>query len=167
MYTKRLIVFTTAAILSMLFAAGCSTTDTTNTSEATATSNTVANNSNSSSVGPTANDAATPVITPAVNNSQSAPVKSGSPAPQTAKIPDHKIGSGGNDFYLFSKIRGQINEDAQLKNTNLVVNINDGVVTLTGTVANPEQKAQAEQLAHGVEGVKGIKNQLRISTGKN
>jgi osmotically-inducible protein OsmY len=35
-------------------------------------------------------------------------------------------------------------------------------VTLTGTVANAGQKAHAEKVAMGIDGVKSVKNQLRI-----
>lgn len=89
------------------------------------------------------------------------------PATAVGKPPAPVVGSGGNDFYLFSQIHGQINQDEQLRNTNIVVKINAGVVTLTGTVANPEQKGRVEQLAHGVQGVKDVKNQLRVAAGNS
>jgi len=83
----------------------------------------------------------------------------------SANMPKPQIGSGGNDFYLFTQARGALNTDAGLKSANVVVDVKEGVVTLTGTVASAEQKSKAEQLVRSV-GSKTVKNQLRISAGK-
>jgi osmotically-inducible protein OsmY len=37
------------------------------------------------------------------------------------------------------------------------------VVTLSGSVASAEQKAKAEAVARGVEGVTGVKNMLTVA----
>ncbi|MCA1616914.1 MAG: glycosyltransferase, partial [Acidobacteria bacterium] len=82
-----------------------------------------------------------------------------------ANVPKPQIGSGGNDLYLFTRARGVIGTDAELKAANIVVEVKDGVATLSGTVASDAQKSKAEQLTLGV-GVKTVKNQLRVSAGK-
>lgn len=85
------------------------------------------------------------------------------PAPP-ANVPKPQIGSGGNDFYLFTQARAALNADAELNAANLVVDVKQGVATLSGAVKNPEQKSKAEQLVRAA-GLKTVKNQLRVSGG--
>jgi hyperosmotically inducible protein len=164
----KLITYAASVLLLSVCVNGC--TKTTDNSTPPPSNTTVSNNpappdTNAGSPNvTTANSSASPLAPPPVagippENS----AKSKQPTTAVGKPPERVIGSGGNDFYLFSKIHGELSQDEQLKNSNIIVNINAGMVTLTGTVANAEQKARAEQLAHGVEGVKGIKNQLRIA----
>ena len=40
-----------------------------------------------------------------------------------------------------------------------------GVVTLTGTVPTAQQRAQAEQVAKRVRGIRAVKNQLKVKAG--
>lgn len=82
-----------------------------------------------------------------------------------ANMPKPQIGSGGNDFYLFTQARAALNADAELKAANIVVDIKQGVATLSGAVKSAEQKSKAEQLVQAA-GLKTVKNQLRVSTGK-
>lgn len=82
-----------------------------------------------------------------------------------AKMPTPQIGSGGNDFYLFTKARGALSADAELKAANVVVDVKEGAITLSGTVKSAEQKSKAEQLVRAV-GSKTVNNQLRISNVK-
>lgn len=82
----------------------------------------------------------------------------------TANIPKPQIGSGGNDFYLFTQARAALNADAELKAANIVVDIKEGVATLSGAVKSAEQKSKAEQLVQAA-GLKTVKNQLRVSSG--
>ena len=53
---------------------------------------------------------------------------------------------------------------ASLK-SNIVVDVKNGGATLSGTVANAEQKSRAEQLVRALNGIMGVKNQLNVSTG--
>jgi hyperosmotically inducible protein len=165
----RMMLYAASAVVLLASAAGCTkTTDNNVAQNATVSNSPAMPNANASSPNAaTANPSPASPESPGISGLPETSAKS-KPTPTAAgKPPERVIGSGGNDFYLFSKIHGEINQDEQLKNSNIVVNISDGVVTLNGTVATPEQKARAEQLAHGVEGVKGIKNQLRIAAGKS
>lgn len=111
-----------------------------------------------------ASAAATPATTTASapqdgarpNNSRS--TGSAQPAPTPV------IGSGGNDLFLFTQARAAINADPELRALNLVLDVKDGVVTLSGAVASAAQKSKAEQLVRTV-GPKSVKNQLRVSNG--
>ena len=82
-----------------------------------------------------------------------------------AKMPTPQIGSGGNDFFLFTQTRAALNNDADLKAANVVVEVKDGVVTLGGTVASAALKSKAEQLARGA-GSKEVRNQLKVAAGR-
>ena len=118
---------------------------------------------NASSPAPTANGGANtvPVSADATPASES---RASANAP-AAKVPKPQIGSGGNDLFLFTQARAAINDDADLKAANLIIEVKEGVVTLNGNVASAELKSKAEQLARGA-GAKDVKNQLRVSAGR-
>ena len=82
-----------------------------------------------------------------------------------AKMPTPQIGSGGNDFSLFTQARAAINNDPDLRAANVIIDVKEGVVTLSGTVSNAALKSKAEQLARGA-GSKEVRNQLRVSAGR-
>ena len=82
-----------------------------------------------------------------------------------AKVPTPRIGSGGNDLFLFTQARAAVNADPELRAANLIIEVKEGVVTLSGTVASAALKAKAEELARGA-GSKAVRNQLRVSAGK-
>ena len=50
-----------------------------------------------------------------------------------------------------------------LRDSTINVDVDNSVVTLTGSVASTAQKSKAEQVARGIDGVKSVKNELRIS----
>jgi hypothetical protein len=110
---------------------------------------------------------------PAASSSGAAAQTGASPAPAArgagsapqAKAPTPQIGSGGNDLFLFTQARAAINDDADLKAANVVIEVKEGVVTLSGNVASATLKSKAEQLARGA-GAKDLKNQLRVSAGR-
>lgn len=82
---------------------------------------------------------------------------------QAASFPSPQIGTGGNDFLLFTQARAALVSDAELKTANITIDVQAGVLTLNGTIANAAQKTKAEQLVRAVSGIKSVKNQLRIS----
>jgi osmotically-inducible protein OsmY len=50
-----------------------------------------------------------------------------------------------------------------LRDSTIDVDVDNGVVTLTGTVPSNAQKARAEQIVTVVEGVRTVKNQLKVA----
>jgi hypothetical protein len=94
-----------------------------------------------------------------------APASRASVNAPAAKTPKPQIGSGGNDLFLFTQARAAINNDDGLKAANVVVEVREGVVTLSGSVASAALKSRAEELARGA-GAKDVKNQLRVSAGR-
>ncbi|MBA3806578.1 MAG: BON domain-containing protein, partial [Acidobacteria bacterium] len=87
------------------------------------------------------------------------------PTRPSMPAPTPQIGTGGNDFFLFTQTRAALDKDDELKNSAIVVEIHEGVVTLNGTAANNEQIKKAARVVQAVAGVKSVKNQLRTSTG--
>ena len=72
------------------------------------------------------------------------------------------VGSGLNDGWLWVKTRFDLAAADDLRDSTINVDVDKEVVTLTGTVANAAQKTKAETVAKAVEGVKSVKNQLRV-----
>ena len=82
-----------------------------------------------------------------------------------ARESGRRVGSGANDGWLWVKTRFDLATADDLRDSTIDVDVDNGVVTLTGTVPSNAQKARAEQLVTVVEGVKSVKNQLRVGTG--
>lgn len=80
-----------------------------------------------------------------------------------AKESGRTIGSGVNDGWLWVKTRFELAAADDLRDSTINVDVDNDVVTLTGTVATAAQKAQAEKIAKGVEGVKSVKNMLKVT----
>jgi osmotically-inducible protein OsmY len=70
-----------------------------------------------------------------------------------------------NDGWLWVKARFDLAAADDLRDSTINVDVDNAVVTLTGTVASAAQKARAEAVAKSVEGVKSVKNQLKVGTG--
>ena len=82
-----------------------------------------------------------------------------------ARESGRKVGTGANDGWLWVKTRFDLATTDDLRDSTIDVDVDNGVVTLTGTVPSNAQKARAEQVVTVVEGVKSVKNQLRVGTG--
>lgn len=68
---------------------------------------------------------------------------------------------------LTGKVKTALASDAGLSTmTNINVDSADGVVTLKGKVDSAETKKKAEQIAKKVDGVKQVKNELRVEEPK-
>lgn len=82
-----------------------------------------------------------------------------------AKESGRRVGTGANDLWLWAKTRFDLAAADDLRDSTINVDVENDVVTLTGTVATAAQKARAEQVAKAVEGVKSVRNQLKVSAG--
>jgi osmotically-inducible protein OsmY len=47
--------------------------------------------------------------------------------------------------------------------TDISVNVTNGVVTLSGQVKDPDTKRRAEEIAHNVQGVERVNNELQVA----
>ncbi len=66
------------------------------------------------------------------------------------------------DAWITTKVRSRFFTDIHVKNMNVDVATNSGVVTLTGEVQNAEARTTAEALARQVDGVKQVTNKLTV-----
>jgi hyperosmotically inducible protein len=137
--------------------AGCD-----NTANQNATANRNAN------VNATATATPTPVV--ANSNSNRAPTRAEYEANKErynreAKESGRKVGTGANDTWLWVKTRFDLATADDLRDSTINVDVDNDVVTLTGTVASAAQKTRAEAVAKSVEGVKSVRNQLKVQAG--
>ena len=82
---------------------------------------------------------------------------------EQAKGLGSKIGTGLDDGWLWTKTRFDLAAVDDLRDSTINVDVDNAVVTLSGTVASAEQKAKAESTAKSVEGVKSVKNMLKVA----
>lgn len=79
-----------------------------------------------------------------------------------AKDENATIGTGANDLWLWTKTRSAFLATDDLRESTINVDVASDVVTLKGTVGTPAQKTKAEEVAKGIEGVKSVKNELKV-----
>lgn len=166
---KKITLFTFVAVAAMAFI-GCSTTDSTNgnvrVNGTTVNSNTaIVVNANTM---PVTNTNAT---TTGNSNNWNAGItreeydRNKEDYANRAKSAGSTIGSGVNDGWLWTKTRAALATTDELRESTINVDVDNAVVTLKGTVANAAQKAKAESVAKGIQGVSSVKNQLTVSAG--
>lgn len=80
-----------------------------------------------------------------------------------AKQAGSTVGSGVNDAWLWTKTRAALATTDELRESTVNVDVNNDVVTLKGTVATAAQKARAEAVAKGIDGVKSVTNNLTVA----
>ena len=80
-----------------------------------------------------------------------------------AKESGRTIGTGASDGWLWVKTRFDLAAADDLRDSTINVDVDNAVVTLTGTVASAAQKTRAEQVAKAVEDVKSVRNQLKVA----
>lgn len=78
---------------------------------------------------------------------------------EVAQNVNKSAGPAINDASITAKIKTKILAD---NITGTTVDTTNGVVTLTGSVGNDEEKAKAEKHAQETEGVKSVRNELVI-----
>jgi BON domain len=155
-----------AVVALAVLAVGCDST-TTNTN--VANSNTVGANANANAARANTNTA-TVTNANANANANKTPTredveKSRGQYEREAKEAGRKIGTGANDMWLWAKARYELAAAEDLRDSTINVDVDNGAVTLTGTVANAAQKTKAETVVKALEGVKSVKNDLKVAAG--
>lgn len=111
----------------------------------------------------------TTYVPPTVTTTQPAPIivtapptttQPTTPAANTAATP----APGTDDLSLTQSIRSKLLDDRELGTTDVVVSVQNGVATLTGSVQTNGLKARASQLAR-VRGIRTIDNQITVAGG--
>ena len=72
-----------------------------------------------------------------------------------------------SDTAITAELKGKITESDLLDNTDISVDTDHNVVTLSGEVATADQKAHAEELAKNTTGVLSVNNKLAINPDKS
>jgi len=75
------------------------------------------------------------------------------------------IGQGANDSWLWFKTKTALATANDLRDSTINVDVVNDVITLRGTVASAAQRSSAEAVAKGIEGQKGVRNQLTVRAG--
>ena len=74
-----------------------------------------------------------------------------------------KVATTASNATLTGKVKSALASDAGAKTmTNINVDSNNGVVTLKGRVDSADAKKKAADIAKKVEGVKSVKNELKV-----
>lgn len=72
------------------------------------------------------------------------------------------LGDSLDDGWVHMKVVGKLIADSKTPERTINVDVANNVVTLRGTVASSEIRAQAESVARTVDGVKDVKNRLVV-----
>jgi hyperosmotically inducible periplasmic protein len=67
----------------------------------------------------------------------------------------------GSDAWIRTKIQAKYTADTELNPFNIDVDVEDAVVTLSGTVKNADHRRRAEETARDTEGVVRVVNELK------
>ena len=146
-----------AVSLLALALAGCGY-ETTNTNNANANANVAANT----------NANANTAVANANTNTRRAPTREEYDREKDryqreAKESGRKVGTGLNDGWLWVKTKFELAAADDLRDSTINVDVDNEVVTLSGTVASAAQKTKAVQVAKAVEGVKSVKDTLKVA----
>jgi hyperosmotically inducible periplasmic protein len=136
--------------------------------DSTANYNTANGNANANANAPV-NSATPPAVANANANANRAPTREDYERDRErynreARESGRKVGTGANDGWLWVKTRFELATADDLRDSTINVDVDNNVVTLTGTVASAAQKTRAEAVAKAVEGVTSVRNQLRVGT---
>ncbi len=82
---------------------------------------------------------------------------------QKAKDSGAEVGQNDQDLWLWTKSRAVLAANDDLKDSSISVAVENGVITLSGAVADQSRKDQAINLVKEIEGIKLVKDLLKIS----
>ena len=73
------------------------------------------------------------------------------------------VGTGTNDGWLWVKARFDLANTEDLRDSNINVDVENAVVSLSGIVSTEAQRNKAGQIVLNIEGIRGVKNNLTIA----
>lgn len=74
------------------------------------------------------------------------------------------LGQNIDDTTITTTVKAKLAADKGSSVTRVQVDTNRGVVQLSGTVESAADRARAEQIVRGVDGVKGVANNLQVQS---
>jgi hyperosmotically inducible protein len=82
-------------------------------------------------------------------------------------VPDARRTSvDARDKDIKKAVRARFDKEAVLKDADIAVRSDDGMVTLTGSVADARTSARATELAKSITGVRAVRNEIKIPVAK-
>jgi hyperosmotically inducible protein len=72
------------------------------------------------------------------------------------------VGEEIDDATITTKVEAKLTGDPEVSAFNVDVDTNEGVVRLSGTVEDPQARAEAEKLARDTEGVRHVINDIKV-----
>lgn len=73
-----------------------------------------------------------------------------------------KTGAYVDDTWITSKVKSKLIADGSVKARNIDVDVQRGVVTLSGTASTWEESNEAAAIARGVKGVQAVENDIKV-----
>ncbi len=81
---------------------------------------------------------------------------------QEARRLRRTVGPEADDLWVWWKTHSALANAERVSDLGVNVDVENGVVTLSGAVSDAARKDRAEQVARGVEGVREVRNNLTI-----
>lgn len=157
------ITFITFAIALAFALVGCETTKETNSNHAVVT-NANSNNMNAlnTNMANTNNVTGTGTVDFNSNISRADYDRDKGKYESAAKSAGSTIGQGADDLWIWTKTRSALATTDDLRDSTINVDVDNGVITLKGTVGSKAQLDSAVKVANGIEGKKSVKNELKV-----
>lgn len=155
---RKIFIITAAVLLSSLAFTACQTTTPTNNARVTNSNQAVVVNNNSNLV-----NSNSMTNSNMRNSNVSREDYDKNRADYEKDKGSSTIGQGVNDSWLWFKTKTALAAVDDLRDSTINVDVVNDVVTLKGTVGSPLQKTKAETTAKGIDGVKSVKNELKVS----
>jgi len=146
-------IWVAALIVSSLALAACNDT--------TSNTNSTANANANTSIGTRTQPSATATATPRYTEEQARDER------EKAKANKETVGQSLEDAWIHTKVVAKLITDSQTPERKINVDVVDGAVTLRGQVDTAEGKSEAERLAKDTDGVKSVKNELKVVAGNS
>ena len=157
---RRLTIFTAAALAAASI--GCSTA----TNNANLTANRAVNGANSNVAVVVNSNSNAAMNTGTTNTVLNSNVSRADYDRDRTKYEAEKgastIGQGANDSWIWFKTKSALATSNDLRDSTINVDVNNDVITLRGTVGTAAQKTAAVAAAKGIEGKKGVKDELKV-----
>lgn len=77
-------------------------------------------------------------------------------------VGDKTFDEGVDDSWIGSKVKAKLLSDPEVNGFNIDVDVEQGVVTLSGVVKSPGQRVEAEKLARNTKGVREVRNLIKV-----
>lgn len=162
----------TLGIVASLGFAACETTTNTNANRASNNSNTAtvvnSNSVNQNSISPittTNSNANTNRSSINYNGTAAENASSRTDIESKAKAAGDSIGQGAEDWWIWSKTKAAFTNSSLSSSAGINVDVANAMITLRGTVPKKEDITEADKIAKGISGQKGVKNMLKVGAG--